>query len=131
MQGLSLLRCRESGHDGYVVRIGGNLNTCRPGSGFTLCRWGAYNICCAASLMPVRKSIPALPDCVCILRGHNQVESRVFICLYALIFVSLTSSKTECASAWPNIKNICLGPRLFVSLAIVMAHMRGGENYEP
>lgn len=85
----------------------------------------------ARVLVPVRKCVSARPDWVCILRGHNQVESRVFICLYALIFVSLTSSKTECASAWPNIKNICLGPRLFVSLAIVMAHMRGGENYEP
>ena len=41
-------------------------------------------------LVPVRKRVSAWPDCVCILRGHNQVESRVFICLYALILVPLT-----------------------------------------
>ena len=43
-------------------------------------------------LVPVRKRVSARPDCVCILRGHNQVESRVFICLYALILVPLTLS---------------------------------------
>lgn len=40
--------------------------------------------------VPVRKRVSARPDWVCILRGHNQVESRVFICLYALILVPLT-----------------------------------------
>ena len=41
-------------------------------------------------LVPVRKRVSVRSDCVCINRGHNQVESRVFICLYALILVPLT-----------------------------------------